>query len=352
MKVAIVGTFSGTHIGGSFARAADGLGLDKLCIDVADAWRGNRISRAISWRLRGRRPPRLDEFSNKVVAVCRDAQPDCLVATGNAALTGHALLELKKLGVTCVNFSTDDPWNPVHRARWYLRALPTYDIVFTPRRSNIDDFRHLGCSDVRYLMFGYDEALVRASVPPLRSAEHDVLFVGGADLDRVKFFSEFMKAGSSVSLVGGYWSQFRATKQCALGHKNPEELRVLTGAAKVNLCLVRRANRDGHVMRSFEIPAIGGCMIAEDTAEHREIFGADGECVNYFRTPIEAAERARALIASPAERARLSIASRNRIGGGRHSYRDRLAEILDAVSGRRQINSDKSILASGTTGHA
>ena len=59
-------------------------------------------------------------------------------------------------------------------------------------------------------------------------------------------------------------------------------------------------------MRSFEIAALGGCMLAEDTAEHRQIFGPDGQAVVYFRTPEDAAARARALLADDAERARLS----------------------------------------------
>jgi spore maturation protein CgeB len=85
-------------------------------------------------------------------------------------------------------------------------------------------------------------------------------------------------------------------------------------------------------MRSFEIAALGGCMLAEDTAEHREIFGDDGEAVVYFRTPREAAERARLLLADPAERTRLSEAVRERIvSHGAHTYRDRLVTILGAA---------------------
>jgi hypothetical protein len=48
-------------------------------------------------------------------------------------------------------------------------------------------------------------------------------------------------------------------------------------------CPVRRASRDGHIMRSFEIAAVGGCMLAQDIDEHREIFGSEGEAVVYFR---------------------------------------------------------------------
>jgi spore maturation protein CgeB len=114
-----------------------------------------------------------------------------------------------------------------------------------------------------------------------------------------------------------------------LGEKSPEVIRALTGAAKVNLCLVRRANRDGHVMRSFEIAAIGGCMLAEDTEEHRAIFGGDGESVHYFRTAKQAAALARLLIDRPAERARLAASVRDRVGRGAHTYRDRLRTMLD-----------------------
>src|SRR5262249_3032454 len=154
---------------------------------------------------------------------------------------------------------------------------------------------------------------------------HDVLFVGGADPDRAAFFTEFLRSGPSTALVGGYWERFEATRRSTLGLQPPPALAALTAAAKVNLCLVRRANRDGHVMRSFEIAALGGCMLAEDTTEHREIFGGDGECVAYFRTAAEAAERARTLLADPPERRRLGAAAQERVVRGGHTYRDRLA---------------------------
>ena len=179
------------------------------------------------------------------------------------------------------------------RSNWHLRALPFYDLVFSPRRSNLDDFQRLGCPKVHYLPFGYDESLFASPAYSGDTHAHDVLFVGGADPDRVAFMTEFMRHGPPVALAGGYWERYPAFRAYALGIKPPEVIRALTAAAKVNLCLVRRANRDGHVMRSFEIAAVGGCMLAEDTDEHREIFGPEGEAVVYFRDAKEAAQRAR-----------------------------------------------------------
>lgn len=330
--LAIVGNSGGTNVGESLRRAALSLGFDVLFFDCCDAWPANRILRSIIWRFNDRRPLRLENFMDNVLVACRKARPETLIATGTAPLTAAALRPLRNLGIVCVNFSTDDPWNPGHAANWFRDALPSYNLILTTRRANMMDFRRIGCGDVQYLPFGYDDQLFGWSGRAVQGGGHDVLFVGGADEERVSFVSEFMSYGLPVTLVGDYWKATRRTRRFALGHKTPEEVRTLTAKAKVNLCLVRRANRDGHVMRSFEIAALGGCMLAEDTTEHREIFGPDGEAVVYFRTAREAAEQARSLLADPIERARLSATARVRISCGEHTYRDRLVSILKAAA--------------------
>ena len=334
VKLALLGTLGGTHIGGSFARGAAKLGIESIWFDADKASAGSRLLRSLSWHLADRRPLHLDQFSHELVKACARAKPEILVATGMAPLTDSALRALRQLGIVSVNYSTDDPWNPAMRSNWHLRALPLYDLVFTPRRSNLDDFQRLGCPNVHYLPFGYDETLFAS---PARSGDthaHDVLFVGGADPDRAAFMTEFTRHGPPVALAGGYWERYPAFRAYALGVKSPEAIRALTAAAKVNLCLVRRANRDGHVMRSFEIAAVGGCMLAQDTDEHRQIFGLEGEAVVYFRDAKEAAQRARRLLCDSSERKRLAAGLHRCIAGGAHTYANRLATMLGIASGR------------------
>jgi spore maturation protein CgeB len=331
--LAIVGAFEGTHVGASLERAAVRQRMTVTRFDTEGAMRANRLLRTILWRFGGHRPARLDAFSAEVVARCAEARPALLIATGAAPLTRSALLRLRRIGVVCFNYSTDDPWNKAMRASWHLRALPEYAAVFTTRRANLECFRNIGCDEVRYLPFGYDDDLFPGPAEPRGTPSCDVLFVGGADDDRVSFITQFLKSGLSVALVGGYWRRCPATRSYSLGWQPPEALARLTASSRINLCLVRRANRDGHVMRSFEIAALGGCMLAEDTAEHREIFGRDGQAVVYFRTPEDAVVKTRALLADDAERARLSAAARQCIAAGAHTYRDRLNAML-AAAGR------------------
>ena len=332
-QIMLVGGVGGTNVADSLARAAVELGHEPILENHADAMSSSRLAQGLLWRLGGRRPFYLSRFSRRVLEICSARKVRILIATGTAPLHCRALEELRALGVFCVNYSTDDPWNSGQRAGWFLRALPRYNVVFTPRRANVEDFRSLGCAEVRYLPFAFAPDLFSPPLPARIGGElpREALFVGGADDDRVRFFGDCIEAGLRPSLVGDYWDRYPRTRPFAAGRLDPTELVRVTANAVVNICLVRRANRDGHVMRSFEIPAVGGFMVAEDTDEHRALFGADGERVCYFRSPAEAVERTRWAYSHPEERARMAASALALVTGGGHTYRDRLKLMLEAA---------------------
>jgi spore maturation protein CgeB len=86
-------------------------------------------------------------------------------------------------------------------------------------------------------------------------------------------------------------------------------------------------------MRTFEVAAMGACVLAEYTGEHEEILGPDGEAVVYFRSEGEMIERLRWLLDNDKERRRLGAAVRARITGGRNTYKDRLETMLTVGAG-------------------
>jgi spore maturation protein CgeB len=326
----IVGVRGAEHVGTHFANAARTLGLATRFGDSGDAYRGPWWWVKFNWHLRQHRPARLHEFSREVVAICREWRPAWMLTTGVAPVTPEALAECSKLGVKCLNFLTDDPWNPAHRTDWMMKALPEYDHVFSPRRANLADLQRLGCRAVSYLPFAYAPEIHFPETPADRARyEADVVFAGGADADRVVYLSELIRAGFNVALYGGYWQRYQETKGQARGMADPPTLRKALGGAKVALCLVRRANRDGHAMRTFEAPAIGGAaLLVEDTEEHRAIFGPENEAVLYFDSLKEMVAKTRWLVKHEPERQRLAQASHRLITQGGHTYQARLAEML------------------------
>jgi spore maturation protein CgeB len=256
-----------------------------------------------------------------------------MLATGLAPVEASALEAIGALGVRRVMYLTDDPWNSSLRAEWFMEALPLYDLVFSPRRANLTDLERLGCHGVRYLPFAYAPEVHYPDPPATpeeaRAFASDVVFAGGADPQRVPYIEALLRSGFKVGLYGGYWERFRSTRLHGRGHADPASLRKAIGGAKVALCLVRRANRDGLAMRSFEVPAIGACMLVEDTGEHREIFGLPDRAVAYFRSQDEMVQRTRRLLEDPAERERLAFEAHRLIVEGGHTYRDRLRRMLE-----------------------
>jgi spore maturation protein CgeB len=82
-------------------------------------------------------------------------------------------------------------------------------------------------------------------------------------------------------------------------------------------------------MRTFELAAVGACILADDTSEHRALFGPDGEAVAYVSNSTQAAARCRELLNSPAARQTMTENVRRLISQGRHTYAHRLSTLLD-----------------------
>src|SRR5262249_23347498 len=172
MKLLIVASSQVGHMGSYLASAAKQLNLDYRIIDANSAEARSRIGRMLYWHLRGKRPARLDRFCEEVVDTCTVMRPDIVLTTGRAPLDRSHILKLRGLGAKLINYSTDDPWNPGMCAPYFLSTIPLYDVIFTPRRANIDDFHHCGVHSVHYLPFAYDPEIhqpwpadIRAGMP-------------------------------------------------------------------------------------------------------------------------------------------------------------------------------------------
>jgi len=316
------------HIGAHLRHAAETLGLPVSLADMRQSYAKPRWLQSVWWRW-DRQPLRLGPFSRDVLATCQREHPTHLIATGNAPLRATELQAIRRLGVITMVYLTDDPLSPTHRSRWFLQSLLAYDFVFSPRRQNLDDLRRHGCRLVHYLPFAYaPEVHFPQPVPAVGGEAGEILFVGGADSDRLPYLRALTAAGLKVALYGSSWEKYAEFRHLARGFADLAMQRRITPAAGVVLCLVRRSNRDGHSMRSFEAPALGGCLLVEDTPEHREIFGPDGAAVVYFQTLEQMVDRARRLLSQPAERLRLAAAAHARITGGGNTYADRLRSML------------------------
>ena len=346
-RVLIIGINRPTHVGRHLFRAASALGWQVEVSDIGPAYEAPIWIRRAFWHLLGRRPPRLKSYSSSVLRHCQQFRPELVLGTGIVPVTSLDLEAMRRMHIPVANFLVDDPWNPVHHAPWFMRALPHYSHVFTPRHANEPELRSLRGPEVSWLPFAHAP---EDHHPPREVTEddhrrwgHRAAFIGGADADRVAAVRALLRAGVPVSLWGGYWKEHPDLAPHAQGHADEEQCRRIVASAGVNLCLVRRANRDGHSMRSYELPAIGGCLAVEDTEDHRALFGVDGGAAVYFSGLEDLPAVCQRLLALPEQaRAAMRQLARERVTAGAHTYADRL-QTIRAVAKLRNEGQEQEV---------
>lgn len=313
--------------------AADLLGWESQLVDI-EKIRASKWRVRVYWHLLGRRDPRKKALNGMLTDVCDRFRPDWVLVTGRIPIAATTIRRVQRRGIRIVNFMTDDPWNPIYRARWLMDAMKQYDAIFTPRRSNIRDFETLGARQVHYLPFAYSSLKHEAKGPEGREEDlGDILFVGGADSDRISYARAFRGTGMRLVLFGGHWDRYPDLMASWQGMGDLNTVREACSRCKVTLVLPRHANRDGHAMRSYETAASRGCILAEDTDDHRAIYGTGTGGGMFFSGLADMVEKARLLVGDRNARMfQRNAAYRRIVEEGRNTYCDRLKSMGASVS--------------------
>jgi spore maturation protein CgeB len=332
-RVIIIGASGGTHLGSSLERASRKLKYPTTFLNIKEAY-GNGLQQKLLWHF-DRVPQYLKYFSKNILREVDIFNPTIVIVIGTAPISIEALKMMKQKKIILVNWSTDDPWNPAHKSSWIFKALQGYDFIFTPRLSNIFDFQNVTSATVNYLPFGYDDELF-PEIEDLSLALEEknttgkVLFVGGCDRDRIKLIKPLIRSGINIQLYGSYWNRYLVTRKKTGGIADVESIRLATLNSPISLCLVRRANRDGHVMRSFEIAASGGVPLIEDTPEHHYIYGETESCL-FFNSDKDLKDKIKILLNEKEYREKIRLNAYKRIRSHKNSYINRLRKILNTV---------------------
>jgi spore maturation protein CgeB len=295
------------------------------------------LAERIADRVAGRPLSGYQQLNRALVEEAAAFSPEIILIGKGRWFTPAALEAARKVsGAILVNWATDDPFNPADNSRELLKSIPQYDLYVCTKKDIMSDVRRAGCANVAYVRFGYKPEVHFPEQPATEEEREqfacDVMFVGGCDAHRAAYFEALVRElpGVKLRLYGMYWERVRALRPYARGFAVARDYRLAVGRARIAANLVRRANRDDHVMRTFEIPACGGFMLTERSATHDELFAEDKEAA-FFSSPEEFVAKVSSYLARDQDRARIAAAGYRKITQGQHSYGDRLAEIIQAA---------------------
>jgi len=236
-----------------------------------------------------------------------------------------------------VGWSSDDMYFPHNHSNIFRESAGAYDFFYTSKSINIEnkELENIGFRVVKFLHQGFDRGAHQPIRVPDSLFRNKVVFIGCGEEDRFRKMNFLARNGVTVHVWGNGWTKWMKIRAHdnlhihgypLIGDKYAE---ALTNSA-INLCFLRKLNRDRHTARTFEIPACGGFMLAERTLEHMEYFSEDCEAA-YFSDEYELLEKVEFYLNNDEERQLIAERGYNRSEISGYSYNSLVRGIVEDV---------------------
>lgn len=247
---------------------------------------GGTLAYKIAYKLR--RPLEFNSVNKRLSSAISRLNPDVIFFEKCLALHPKTYALSKALGTVNIAIFEDDVCLK-HNSSIYLdRSFKYFDYVFTTKEKNVgQELRIRGANNSFVVEPSFCDTvfpLLDRSNKPIHF-KYDVSFIGTFESERAAYVLSLIKSGIPVHIWGNGWEKMRHPKLLIHPALYEKDYRDIISNSKINLCFLRKKNRDSITSRSIEIPASGGFMLAEDTERHRDIFGNDS--VAYFTSKDE-----------------------------------------------------------------
>lgn len=333
MKIVLVGEANAGSRTPQRRRALEELGHQVVMVPTTPpGWSyENRPSLLTRLRYRLRLPADPAGANRALLAVAEGAD---LVILDNARMIHPATLRAIRRAAPAVRliwYSEDDTMNPRHRTRWLEGCIPLFDLWVTTKSFNADpaEVPSLGARRVMVV----DNSFCphdHAPITPDPAFSAQICFVGTFEAPRAADLSALAEAGMTVRVWGNGWDSMSGRHSGLRIEGRPvygDDYRRAVCSSAINLCFLRKGNRDLQTCRSLEIPAMGGFMLHEDSVEMHRLLAPNREAA-YFFNRNDLVRQCRLWLADDDGRKQLAKAGHHRVLTDDHSHHARWRAIL------------------------
>lgn len=301
------------------ARALERHGFEVTGFDVTPYYTAApRLVRAFENRtLMG---PSVDRLNRDVVAALNTrAAFDVLWVDKGTWIYPETLEAARRAGVGMLVHYTPDPAFHVHHSRHFRACVPLYDLCVTTKRYELELYRAAGARRVLFTWQGVDERFERlpACADVARPERQGIVFIGHHEAYYERMLEALASAELPLRVYGPRWPRAAGRNRRLAPHVRGDAVvgdgYVATLASgRIGLGLLCKKYPDAFTTRTFEIPASGAMLLAEDTEEHRELFRA-GEEADFFASVEELIDKARYYLANSALREQIARHGREKV---------------------------------------
>ena len=276
-------------------------------------------------------------IGTRLIESIEQNKPNVVLVFKGMEINSETLVEIKSRNIFLVNYNTDHPFifsgsgsgnkNVLKNGKFYDLHL-TYGRVIA---ESIEKKLGVACE---ILPFGFE--LSEALFSKIKD-EHEinrVCFVGHPDKERALKINYLVKHNIPVTVFGKNWSNHLVKKPNLEVNDDPlygenywRELR----RYRVQLNLFRKHNILTHNMRSFEVPAVGGIMLATNLSDH-ELFFKRGHSYFEYTSDQDMLSQCKMLLSMKIDSVKEIRSNARKISAeNQYSYRDRAALLTNLI---------------------
>jgi hypothetical protein len=364
-RVLFVGYMGRGQTSGMRSAAFTRLGYDVASVDAGTLWRGaGYIARQVGQRVT--HGVRIEGLNAAVLSAAVAHKPELVWAEKQEYLYPETIEKLRAMGAI-VAYYNPDPYFTLDWKRTPLAdaCVGLYDVLVVTKRYELDAYRKEARGEVIYSQLGYDPVGHAPPESPVANPQEKIVFVGGWEPRRERLLASANAITPDVAIWGYGWriaqrSRLDPLRALRLGRLTPGRAVYLgeptpalahaikegessngeiyedgyaraVAGSKIALGFVREVCPDEHTTRTFEIPAIGGFMLADRTDEHLELF-TEGAEAEYFGSDDEYIDKLRYYLANEDARERVARAGHARCMSSGYSYDERIRAVMKVLA--------------------
>jgi spore maturation protein CgeB len=295
--------------------------------------------------------PVMSKINMDIIALVKSQAPNIIFIYRGTHIFPRTIREIKENNplITIVGYNNDDPFSQDQKKytwRHFLKGLIHYDIIFSYRKININEYRDAGAKYVALLRSWYLPWVHK----PLNLCESDkvtygcdVVFVGHHEFDgRAELLNRIGSLGLKLKIYGPFsgfgdsgwkgklnsYSYLREIGEIKYVRNNEYNLAI--SGANIALCFLSKLNRDTYTRRCFEIPALCVPLFSEYSDDLAELF-QDGKEVILFRNGDELIEKINYYIHRPDELMKIAENGYRRVLLDKHDVISRMEYVLKTI---------------------
>lgn len=209
-------------------------------------------------------------------------QPDLLLLFKGMSVFPKTLEVIAKRKIKLVNYNPDHPFQfeVKKRNKNIINSIPFFDLYLSySHRILAQMAEQYPKTNTHRIPFGYSITPEEFEIIKTQKETVKLCFIGTADQQRKQFIQKIIEKGFPIDIYGNGWNRynFRSTAVRIFSViKGIDYYRTLR-KYRIQLNLFRPQNIGSHNMRSFEVPAVGGIMLAPGSEEHQNYFRENQE---------------------------------------------------------------------------